>query len=230
MGDDEDRQAQVLHEYLTTFFSHPAVEGVTMWGFWEGQTFRSDAALYRNDWSEKPALVAYQALLFDEWWTDESGQTTETGELLVRGFKGDYEIQVTVPGGSETQQMSLLEGETVEIVILPGDYDQSGEIDPADVDLLFAAYGAAAADSQYDLDNSGTVDFEDAEILITRYGHSTPGDLDLNGRVDVLGDAFALIANLGATSGVGYADGDINGDGQVTVLGDAFLLIANLSQ
>ena len=53
------------------------------------------------------------------------------------------------------------------------------------------------------------------------------GDLNLDGTVDVLTDAFGLIAGLGnpATS---YADGDINLDGTVDVLGDAFTLIGNL--
>ena len=55
------------------------------------------------------------------------------------------------------------------------------------------------------------------------------GDMNLDGIVDVLGDAFVLIGNLGQT-GVGYAEGDLNADGRVDVLGDAFRLIGNLGQ
>jgi len=48
--------------------------------------------------------------------------------------------------------------------------------------------------------------------------------------VDVLGDGFTLVGNLGTTSGVGYATGDLNADGVVNVLGDAFRLISNLGR
>ena len=53
------------------------------------------------------------------------------------------------------------------------------------------------------------------------------GDINLDGVVDVLGDAFLLIANLG-DSVTSWSQGDLNGDGEVDVLGDAFLLIASL--
>ena len=57
-----------------------------------------------------------------------------------------------------------------------------------------------------------------------------PGDVNLDGRVDVLNDAFALVGNLNTPSGAIYADGDFNGDGQVDILGDAFILVANLNR
>ena len=57
-----------------------------------------------------------------------------------------------------------------------------------------------------------------------------PGDANLDGQVNVLGDAFALIGNLGLTGGAAWAQGDFNGDGNVNVLGDAFILIGNLGQ
>ena len=57
-----------------------------------------------------------------------------------------------------------------------------------------------------------------------------PGDANLDGRVDVLGDAFVLINNLGTTTNLAFTDGNFNDDGQVDVLGDAFTLINNLGR
>lgn len=54
-----------------------------------------------------------------------------------------------------------------------------------------------------------------------------PGDLNCDGRVDITGDAFILIGNLG-TATSRYGDGDINFDGTIDVLGDAFILVSNL--
>ena len=54
-----------------------------------------------------------------------------------------------------------------------------------------------------------------------------PGDLNCDGAVNVLGEAFILVASLGNNVS-SYSDGDINFDGTVNVLGDAFILVANL--
>ena len=54
------------------------------------------------------------------------------------------------------------------------------------------------------------------------------GDANLDGRVDVLGDAFILVSGLGASSGGTWQQGDFNGDGRVDVLGDAFPLVRNV--
>ena len=49
-----------------------------------------------------------------------------------------------------------------------------------------------------------------------------------SGEVDVLGDAFILVVNLGNSSANSWSQGDLNADGMVNVLGDAFLLVINL--
>ncbi len=56
------------------------------------------------------------------------------------------------------------------------------------------------------------------------------GDANLDGRVDVLGDGFQLVSNLGITEDASWADGDFDGDDDVDVLGDAFRLVANLGR
>ena len=53
------------------------------------------------------------------------------------------------------------------------------------------------------------------------------GDTNLDGTVDVLGDAFILVGNLGSESTC-WTDGDFDGNGIIDVLGDAFILVGNL--
>lgn len=136
VGDDEQYQAELMRDYLTVMFSHPSMEGVTLWGFWEGSHWRPDAALYRQDWSEKPSLDAYQDLVLDEWWTDETGQTDENGELSLRAFKGDYRITATVDGEEHVVEDVAL-NEDGELVLqvdfgLHGDFNSDGVIDATD--------------------------------------------------------------------------------------------------
>ena len=69
------------------------------------------------------------------------------------------------------------------------------------------------------------------ELVVTSNGETGTflGDFNCDGSVDVLEDAFILIASLGS-SVMSYSDGDANLDGTVDVLEDAFVLIANLGE
>lgn len=119
---------------------------------------------------------------------------------------------------------------------LPGDFEPDGDVDVDDIDFYFGNIGSAADGelAQLDFDGDGQVTFADAQFHIENLVQTSNGetgtflgDLNLDGEVNVLGDAFVLVANLGnpATS---YGQGDINLDGEVNVLGDAFSLVGNL--
>ena len=117
-----------------------------------------------------------------------------------------------------------------------GDFSGDGVVDVTDIDFYSGNLGQAATfDPQLDLDGDSDIDLDDmnfhiANLVQTSNGQTgtAPGDMDLDGRVDVLGDAFVLIANLGSAGPYSYGLGDLNADRTVDVLGDAFILIANL--
>lgn len=109
--DDEPCQADYTRDFMTVLFSHPAVEGIVMWGFWEKQHWRPKAALYRADWTLKPNGRAWRDLVLREWWTDETVKTNGHGEAMVRGFHGEYEITVESPLGSARERLSLSRGD-----------------------------------------------------------------------------------------------------------------------
>ena len=118
VGSDEELQADYLRDVMTVAFSHPAVQAVVMWGFWEGRHWKPDAALYRRDWSLKPAGQAWQDLVFEQWWTDESGKTGRDGVCKTRGFLGEYEIVATYRGTSKTLKTKLAkDGASVAIAL-----------------------------------------------------------------------------------------------------------------
>ena len=91
-GSDEKLQADYLRDVIIAAFSHPRVEAVVMWGFWEGRHWRPQAALYRRDWSIKPAGRAWRDLVFSRWWTDARGTADARGLFTTRGFLGSYRI------------------------------------------------------------------------------------------------------------------------------------------
>ncbi len=104
---DERLQAHYLRDFMTALFSHPAVVGIVMWGFWEGAHWRPEAALFRRDWSVKPAGQAWQDLVFKQWWTNARGLTDAQGGYAVRGFKGAYDVTVSKGGITNTLALTL---------------------------------------------------------------------------------------------------------------------------
>ena len=134
--------------------------------------------------------------------------------------------------GDEVGQWTFT-GTTIDMA---GDLNGDGSVDCDDVDEYAGNLGLAAVGNLVDLDLvvDGTIDSDDFAFLIenlvvTSNGQTGTfrGDLNCDGSVNVLQDAFILVANLG-TAVMSYGDGDINLDGTVDVLGDAFILVANL--
>lgn len=109
---DEDFQARYLRDVLTIAFSHSNFCGILQWGFWEGLHWRPNAALWRKDWSLKPAGQAYLDLVYKQWWTDTEAETGADGLARIRGFLGAYEV--STPGASVTTQL-VHDGSSVEL-------------------------------------------------------------------------------------------------------------------
>ncbi len=91
---DETAKATVLATLYITAFAHPAVEGITMWGFWENRHWRPDAALWRADWTKTPAARVYRDLVFNRWWTDEDAVADADGLVRLRLFHGEHDVTV----------------------------------------------------------------------------------------------------------------------------------------
>jgi GH35 family endo-1,4-beta-xylanase len=101
--EEEILKATELVDYYKICFAHPAVEGMIMWGFWEGANWIPSSSLYKRDWSPTPAAEAYKNLIFKEWWTIESGKVNRKGVLSVPAFFGKYKVTV----GGITKEVDL---------------------------------------------------------------------------------------------------------------------------
>lgn len=109
---DEEFQADYTRDFLTTAFSHPSVEAILTWGFWEKSHWVPDAAYYRADWSIKPAGQTWIDLVTKKWWTEIDTKTAANGKVSVRGFLGDYDIIVRKNGKTRMIQATILKKTT----------------------------------------------------------------------------------------------------------------------
>ena len=101
---DEDIKARGLVDLYTVGFSHPAVDGILMWGFWEGAHWKPDAALWKKDWTPTKAAKAYRHLVYEKWWTKFEGTADEQGICEVPVFFGRHAVAVD---GQPAQEVFL---------------------------------------------------------------------------------------------------------------------------
>ncbi len=114
----EEIKADFMRDVMTVVFSHEAVEGFIMWGFWDGSHWQESAPLFDEDWNLKPSGQVYMDLVFEKWWTDTQGLSDAAGDFSLRGFQGDYELQVEHGGFAQTLPFTLGSGgQTLDIVI-----------------------------------------------------------------------------------------------------------------
>ena len=156
-------------------------------------------------------------------------------------FTAQYEFQVSDEDIAGEESSSLTLSLSFDVGAQRGDFSISGNIDDIDIDFYSGQLGqlvdAESELRELDLDADGMITLADHDLHVTTLVQTTAGgegtligDLNLDGNVDVLSDAFAFVGNLGLSGTVGYADGDLNADGTVNVLGDGFRLVNNLGQ
>ncbi|MEL7266476.1 MAG: endo-1,4-beta-xylanase, partial [Planctomycetota bacterium] len=100
-------QADFIGDLMRASFSHASMQSIIHWGFWEGRHWRPDGAHFNRDWTIKPVGQVIDQLVFDEWWTDETIESTSQGNAFLRSFHGEYDIVVTHNGISKTYARSV---------------------------------------------------------------------------------------------------------------------------
>jgi GH35 family endo-1,4-beta-xylanase len=101
--EQEQAKAKNLADYYRICFAHPAVEGILMWGFWEGANWIRQSSLYRRDWTPTPAAEAYRNLVFKEWWINSKVKADASGQCRIRAFYGKYAVTC----GTQTKEVLL---------------------------------------------------------------------------------------------------------------------------
>ncbi len=177
----------------------------------------------------------------------ETGSFNGTGNQASHFFDGFPSLGILDPTAAPGELLTISENDILVFDVIGydlaatvanvvGDFDGDLDVDLDDLDQYIGNIGAPAVGvlADLDLDGSGTIEFTDFQqhfstLVETSNGLTGTfvGDANLDGVVDVLGDASALVSNLGAVS-TSWSQGDFNADGSVNVLGDAFALIGNL--
>jgi len=115
-GDDDKLQADYYRDVMIASFSHPNFVSIVQWGFWEKAHWKPAAALWRADWTLKPAGKVFVELTKKQWWTSGTATTNDKGKIKIRGFLGDYKVYVEHGGQEATVEATLThDGSTLRV-------------------------------------------------------------------------------------------------------------------
>lgn len=119
---DEQTQAELLERVYKLWFAHPNVEQIIYWnvidGYAHGTTPGDMSAgenqyyggLLRFDMTPKPAYYTLKRLLKEEWHTEETLTTDNSGVVSFRGFYGEYTVEIEIDGVKTTHKVDLSKG------------------------------------------------------------------------------------------------------------------------
>ena len=115
---DEEFAADVLRDFLILCYSHPAMQGFVVWGFWEKAHWIPQAAMFRSDWTERPSAKVWKDLVLGKWKSHSSGETDAQGVFKGEAYHGVYVVKVTVGNRTEVRRFPVGHGGTSTAVFL----------------------------------------------------------------------------------------------------------------
>jgi endo-1,4-beta-xylanase len=117
VGNDEELNGRYTRDFLTLCFSHPAMDAILLWGFWDGAHWKGDSPVFRADWSLKPSGQAWLDLVHQRWWTSAALTADPAGQARLRAFLGRHRITVTTADGRRAEVEVALEANGADFTV-----------------------------------------------------------------------------------------------------------------
>jgi GH35 family endo-1,4-beta-xylanase len=95
---DDQLHADHMRDMLTLCYSHPQMTGFVIWGFWEKRHWKPTAAMFKADWTERPAVKVWRDLVKGKWWTNADLTADAKGEATTTAYYGWFDITIEHAG------------------------------------------------------------------------------------------------------------------------------------
>ena len=126
--EDEELQAEIIEKLYSIWFSHPNVEQIIYWNLVDGYAHvesndpeairksRGDmtigenyyyGGLLRFDMTPKPAYYTLKNLIKNKWHTELECVSDNSGAVSLKGFFGDYDVEIDIGGKTVTKSLKL---------------------------------------------------------------------------------------------------------------------------
>ena len=98
----EALQAEIARNMYRLWFSVENMAGIIYWNFKDGLAWKNEGdclgCLMDENFKEKPSYFALYNLIKREWMTNEKCLADKKGAVQIRGFKGEYLVEVEKDG------------------------------------------------------------------------------------------------------------------------------------
>ena len=99
---DDQLHDDHMRDMLTLCYSHPQMTGFVIWGFWEKRHWKPTAAMFKADWTERPAVKVWRDLVKTKWWTNADLSTDAEGKAPLSAYYGWFDITIEHAGKTKT--------------------------------------------------------------------------------------------------------------------------------
>ena len=101
-----EAQAEYYRQLYTLCFGHAKVKAITMWAVFDSRSWLAGGGIFDREGKPKAAATMLDDLLHETWHTDVTVTTDAGGRASLRGFKGDYDLEVRTPEGKPAWKVS----------------------------------------------------------------------------------------------------------------------------
>ncbi|XP_071096907.1 anti-sigma-I factor RsgI6-like isoform X1 [Haliotis cracherodii] len=92
---DVTKKARMYESLYRLYFSHPAVEGITQWHFWDRGIKKPNASLTSGpNVTPNAAGKIVRQLVWGDWRTNQTLPISRDHDVNIRAFKGEYKLRV----------------------------------------------------------------------------------------------------------------------------------------
>ncbi|CAC5398808.1 unnamed protein product [Mytilus coruscus] len=122
---NENNKANALDDVMTMFFSHPAIEGVLLWGFWENAIYDKQLSLATGSNVTPNAAGRKWIELFHQRFRTNESHNFNGHTVHTRAFFGEHQLVLKQNGKTiHTENVSFNQGSRTATIHLQG----TGEI------------------------------------------------------------------------------------------------------
>lgn len=90
----EQKQAEEFAKFIRSAYSHPAISGILLWGFWDNRHWLKNGGIIASDGRAKPAADTIYNLWHKTWTTRATAIADASGNAKFRGFPGKYQVTI----------------------------------------------------------------------------------------------------------------------------------------
>lgn len=113
----EEERKQIIEQFMLIYVSHPLVEGIWHWTFFDNKKGRKPWALFNYDGTPTVSGEQWLQTMKTDFNTHEKLTSDSNGNVDLRAFKGDYKITITHNNSTISKDVTFTEDTLISLTL-----------------------------------------------------------------------------------------------------------------